>query len=92
MANILSMESNIDHTFFNVGTGTNISVLEIARMMVKYSGSDLEPIHGPVLEGDVKDTLADISHIKRELDWKPTVFLEEWLKKKITTFNINYKT
>ena len=92
LANILSMESNIDHTFFNVGTGTNISVLEIARMMVKYSGLDLEPIHGPALEGDVKDTLADISHIKRELDWKPTVFLEEWLKKKITTFNINYKT
>jgi len=89
LANILSMESNIDHTFFNVGTGTNISVLKIARMMIKYSGLDLEPIHGLALEGDVKATLADISHIKRELDWKPTVFLEEWLKKKITTFNIN---
>jgi len=88
-ANILSMESNIDHTFFNVGTGTKTSILEIAQMMIKYSGLNLEPIYCPPLKGDVKITLADISHIKKDLNWKPTIFLEEWLKQKIATFNIN---
>ena len=88
-ANILSMESKINHTFFNVGTGTKISILEIANMMIKHSGLELKPIFCPPLKGDVKETLADISHIKKDLNWKPTVFLEEWLKQKIDTFNLN---
>ena len=88
-ANILSMKSDVDHTFFNVGTGTKISILEIAKIMIKFSGLNLEPIFGPPLKGDVKITLADISHIQNKLDWKPTIFLEEWLKEKIATFNIN---
>ena len=88
-ANILSMESDVNHTFFNVGTGTKISILEIAKIMIKYSGLNLEPIFGPPLKGDVNITLADISHIQNKLNWKPTIFLEEWLKQKIATFNIN---
>jgi len=88
-ANILSMESNVNHTFFNVGTGTKISILEIAKIMIRYSGLNLEPIFGPPLKGDVNITLADISHIQNKLNWKPTVFLEEWLKQKIATFNNN---
>ena len=88
-ANILAMESSIDHTFFNVGTGTKITILEIAKIMIKYSGLDVEPIFCPPLKGDVNVTLADISHIQNKLNWKPTVFLEEWLKQKIENFNIN---
>jgi UDP-glucose 4-epimerase len=88
-ANILSMESDVSHTFFNVGTGTKISILEIAKIIIKYSGLNLEPIFGPPLKGDVNITLADISHIQNKLNWKPTIFLEEWLKQKIATFNIN---
>jgi len=83
-ANIMSMENDIDHTFFNVGTGTNISVLELANVMIKASGLDLKPIHGPALEGDVNATLADISHIKKTLNWNPTISIEEWLKEKIS--------
>jgi len=83
-ANILSMESDINHTFFNVGTGTNISVLELANVMIKASGLDLKPIHGPALEGDVNATLADITHIKEALNWHPTTTIEEWLKEKIS--------
>jgi UDP-glucose 4-epimerase len=83
-ANIMSMESDINHTFFNVGTGINISVLELANVMIKASDFDLKPIHGPALEGDVSATLADITHIKKSLNWKPTISIEEWLKGKIT--------
>jgi len=86
-ANIMSMESQINHTFFNVGTGKNISVLELANVMIKASCLDLEPIHGPALEGDVSATLADITHIKKSLDWNPTISIEEWLEKKISNLN-----
>ena len=86
-ANIMAMESNIDHAFFNVGTNTNISVLELANIMIEAANLDIKPIFGPPLEGDVKITIADISLIEKSLDWHPTITIQEWLKQKISTQN-----
>ena len=85
-ANILSMNSKIDHTFFNVGTGTTITILDIAKIIIKFSGLKIEPIFCPPLKGDVKITISDISRIKNELGWEPSVYLEDWLKEKIESF------
>ena len=86
-ANIMAMESNVDHAFFNVGTNTNISVLELANIMIKAANLDIKPIFGPALEGDVKITIADISLIKKSLGWYPTITIQEWLKQKISAQN-----
>ncbi len=86
-ANIMAMESSIDHIFFNVGTNTNISVLELANIMIKASNLELNPIFGPELKGDVKITIADTSLIKKSLGWHPTTTIEEWLKQKISIQN-----
>ena len=85
-ANITAMESNVNHAFFNVGTNSKISVLELAEIMIKFSGLNLKPIHGPALEGDVKITMADNSLIKKMLDWNSTITIQEWLKEKISKF------
>ena len=37
-ANILAMESNIDGEFFNIGTGTTIYILDLANIIIKFSG------------------------------------------------------
>jgi len=74
-ANILAMESNIDHAFFNVGINTNISILELANIMIKAANLDIKPIFGPALEGDVKITLADINLIEKSLVCKPSPFI-----------------
>jgi len=84
-ANILAMESNIDHIFFNVGTNTSISVLELANIIIKAANLDVKPIFCPALKGDVKITIADISLIKKSLSWNPTITIQEWLKQKIST-------
>ncbi len=83
-ANIMAMESNVDHAFFNVGTNTNISVIELANVMIKAGNLDLKPIFVPALKGDVKITIADTSLIKKSLGWHPTTTIEEWLKQKIS--------
>ena len=83
-ANIMAMESNVDHAFFNVGTNTNISVTELAHLMIKAANLDIKPIFGAALKGDVKITIADISLIKKSLGWNPTITIEEWLKQKIS--------
>ena len=79
-ANIMSMNSKIDHEFFNVGTNTSITILNLAKLIIKFSGLNIEPIFGPELQGDVKETIADINLIKEKIGWEPKVMLEEWLK------------
>ena len=79
-ANILAMESDVDAEFFNIGTGNTISILDLATMIIKFSGLKLKPIHQPDVPGDVKATQADITKAKIMLKWKPTTSLKDWLK------------
>ena len=79
-ANILAMESNIDGEFFNIGTNSVVSVLDLANMIIKFSGLKLKPIHQSAVPGDVKATQADITKAKMMLKWKPTTDLKDWLK------------
>ena len=79
-ANILAMESNVDDEFFNIGTNSVVSVLDLANMIIKFSGLKLKPIHRPPVPGDVKATQADITKAKMMLKWKPTTSIENWLK------------
>lgn len=83
-ANILAMKSNVDHGFFNIGTNSTITVLELANLIIDSFGLSLKPIHGPELSGDVKITKADISRAKKLLNWEPKTRIEEWLKSTIT--------
>ncbi|QLH09724.1 NAD-dependent epimerase/dehydratase family protein [Candidatus Nitrosotenuis sp. DW1] len=84
-ANVLAMNSNVDHGFFNIGTNSTITVLELANLIIDSFGLSLKPIHGPELPGDVKITKADISRAKKLLNWEPKTRIEEWLKSTITT-------
>ena len=83
-ANILAMKSNVDHGFFNIGTNSTITVLELANLIIDSFGLSLKPVHGPELPGDVKITKADISYAKKLLNWEPKTRIEEWLKSTIT--------
>ena len=79
-ANIMSMDSNVKHEFFNVGTNTSITILDLAKTIIKFSGLEIKPIFGPALEGDVMRTIANIDLIKDKVGWKPTIFLEKWIE------------
>ena len=79
-ANMLAMESNVNGEFFNIGTNSVVSVLDLATMIIKFSGLKLKPIHRPPVPGDVKATQADITKAKMMLKWKPTTSLKDWLK------------
>ena len=90
MANILAMDSNIKHEFFNVGTGNSISILELANAIIRASSLSLEPIHGPELSGDVKATQADTTLIRKLLNWEPTIRLDDWVTKTISNKDFQY--
>ena len=88
-ANIMSMDSKVDHEFFNVGTNTSITILDLAKTIIKSSKLDIKPIFGPALKGDVQETIANIDLIKEKIGWKPTIILKDWINEIITKNKIN---
>ena len=88
-ANIMSMDNDIASGFFNVGTNTSITILELAKNIIEYSKLDMEPIFEPALKGDVHGTIADIDLIRKKIGWKPSIMLIDWMKDIISSKKFN---
>jgi UDP-glucose 4-epimerase len=75
-ANILSFEiKNGFGEVYNIGYGSNYSVLDIANMI----SNNIKFI--PPRIGEVQETLASNAKFKDLTGWKPTVKIEEWISK-----------
>ena len=77
-ANIMAAISNPDDDaygqVYNVGSGKNYSVNEIASFI-----SD-DTINIPPRIGEARNSLANIDKIKKTFAWKPEVDVEQWIK------------
>jgi len=62
---------------YNVGTGESIAIEHIARMISDYQ------IHLPPRLGEVLHSRADITKIKNDFGWEPTIRLGDWLSENI---------
>jgi UDP-glucose 4-epimerase len=80
-ANLLSMQSSTDFSFLNIGTGIPTSVNELAQLMIDLSGKKLEIKFDELPQGDVKESLADVSLAKKLIDWNYNTSLKDGLKK-----------
>ncbi|HEX4097463.1 MAG TPA: NAD-dependent epimerase/dehydratase family protein [Caulobacteraceae bacterium] len=78
-ANIAAYEASCGPGPYNVGSGTNISVQELADLI------SADQIHTPRRKGDAEVTLADISRIRSEIGWSPTISFEDGLKDLVAT-------
>lgn len=57
---------------YNVGSGKNINVLEIATELIRLYNSDVHPIiKGNFRIGDIRHNFADLSLIKKNLGFEP---------------------
>lgn len=65
---------------YNVGTGKRTSVLDLVAALNRLLGTNLTPQHGPVRVGDVRHSCADITAIRRDLAYEPTVAFAEGLE------------
>lgn len=63
---------------FNVGGGTRHSILRLFEILRDLTGAtDIEPEFTDTRVGDVRDTLASITALRRATGWEPKVGLEE---------------
>lgn len=66
---------------YNIGSGSRISIRELAEKIIDLAGSDSEIIFKEAVRGDALHTWADISRARRELGYEVTVDLDEGLKR-----------
>jgi UDP-glucose 4-epimerase len=87
-ANILAMKSNkkLNGEIFNVGCGEEIKVKEVKNLIEKYSKKKLILEKRPARLGDIKRSCADISKIKKTLEYKPRIKFREGLVETIKWF------
>ncbi len=79
-ANMLAAESDLTDVVFNVASGTETSLLELAQMLLRVMGSDLPVEHGPARGvNGVTRRLADTSLARDQLGFEAEVDLEEGL-------------
>jgi len=75
------MESKTSFSFLNIGTGIPTSVNELAQLMINLSGKSLEIKYDELPQGDVKESFADVSLVKKLIDWNYDISLKDGLKK-----------
>ncbi len=72
---------------YNVGTGREISILELASMLFDLTGRDTGLEFAPPRPGDIRRSRADITKM-RELGWEPAFTLEEGLRRTVEWFGL----
>jgi len=73
-ANIRAYESEVHGEIVNIGSGTNISIRELADLI-----SPLQAF-GPARMGDAANTLANITRARELLHWEPAVHFEDGVR------------
>lgn len=80
-ANLLAAASPVREGVYNIASGTETSLLELAEALLRVMGSDLPVEHGPerAVNG-VTRRLADTTAAERDLGFKAEIGLEEGLR------------
>lgn len=70
----------------NLGNPNEFSIMELAEKVIKLTGSKSAIVNKPLPEDDPVQRQPDITLAKKELQWQPTVALDEGLVKTIEYF------
>ena len=70
----------------NLGNPVELTMKEIAKKIIKLTGSKAKLVYKPLPKDDPKKRRPDIVLAKKKLNWSPKVKLEDGLKKTIEYF------
>ncbi len=89
-ANVAGLKSDVSDEVFNVASGVETTLLELAEALMRVMGKQLEPEFGPERKVNaVPRRLASTEKAKRLLGWEAQVSLEEGLDRLVTWWRAN---
>ncbi len=72
---------------YNIGSGKETSILELAEMIIDIAALDVKPVFDKPREGDIRRSCADISKLKK-LGFKPKTGLRSDLEEIFENFEV----
>jgi UDP-glucose 4-epimerase len=84
-ANVLALESTATGPF-NIGTGVETDVSELARLLLAASGSRSEVRHGPAKQGEQRRSVVDSARATGVLGWRPETPIADGLRRTVEWF------
>ena len=84
LGNLLAADAaNVSGQVFNVAMGGSVNLLWLIELLNQHLKTSIQPLHAPARVGDVRDSLADITHARALLGYEPRVQFEEGLRRSI---------
>jgi UDP-glucose 4-epimerase len=89
-ANVLALKSDLGDDVFNVGSGTEVSLNQLADALLWVMGSNLKPVYGPERKvNPVARRCADTAKAEELLGFRTTIDLEEGLRRLVAWWRVN---
>ena len=70
----------------NIATGDRTTLGELLDQVCRAAGRTVEPIVGPAREGDIVDSVADITTAREKLGYRPAVRLGEGIARTVASY------
>ena len=86
LSGIYKLLMSKEHTPVNIGNPNEMTIKDIAKVIIKLTNSKSKIVYKPLPEDDPKKRRPDISKAKKLLKWEPKVKLDQGLLKTIDYF------
>jgi UDP-glucose 4-epimerase len=83
--------SRADGEVFNICTGNDITIYDLAKTISELIGKDIEPKFMPIRDGDIIFRCGNPKKIKTVLEWKPGFTLKEGLENTLNYFSYEFE-
>jgi UDP-glucose 4-epimerase len=80
-ANLLAATTDAVGEAYNIGTGTETSVLDLAETIQQASNTDSEIVHTDPRPADIDHSVADIAKAREQLGYEPRISLRDGIEK-----------
>jgi UDP-glucose 4-epimerase len=79
---LAGISSKAEGQVYNVGTGRETTINQLARIIIHITGAEVEPTYVDRRDIDnIRRRVVNIEKIRRELRWVPSVIIEEGLRR-----------
>jgi len=89
---IAAIDKNYDEEIFNLGCGRKEELMDFITMIEKACGKEAKKEMLPMQPGDVRASLADISHAKEKLGYEPKTQIKDGIPKFVEWYRSYYRS
>jgi UDP-glucose 4-epimerase len=77
---------NISGNVYNVGAGRSVTLLDLVAALNRLLGTNITPKHAVERAGDIRHSRADISRVRKDLGYEPSVSFEHGLRETLNWY------